>query len=166
FSLQEQKKICIITILPSQSQLPRCAPDRSKGKAKVIEEDDDKEDEATRQQHLELKNFVVPMMLNNWVQKKCPPMEVLELAEHVNMIQATKAFLKSQLSRVPLCLEGFKNKGKSKAIAMEKTGTKHAFKSKEIIVNSDSKEDEEERACVIKKVKHEHVEELVGKEKF
>ncbi|KAG6901094.1 hypothetical protein C0995_000829 [Termitomyces sp. Mi166 len=49
---------------------------------------------------------------------------------------------------------------------MEKSGAKHAFKSEET-VDSDSNEEEKERAYAIKKIKCEHIEELIeqGKKK-
>ncbi|KAG6872152.1 hypothetical protein C0995_012533 [Termitomyces sp. Mi166 len=153
-----------------------------------MEEDKEEEEhEVTRQQHLELENYVVLTTFNNqqlvtllppsseylnkmWACHYGPKDLALELAKHVEMVQATKAFLKQQGKLLGLfVLEGFKNKRKSKTIAMdlEKTGVKHAFKSKEMIKSNSDEEDEEEMICTFKKIKHEHVEETIekGKEK-
>ncbi|KAG6872181.1 hypothetical protein C0995_012246, partial [Termitomyces sp. Mi166 len=61
-------------------------------------------------------------------------------------------------------MEDFKEKGKSMALVTdsEKTGIKS--KSKETI-ESDSNEEEEERVCVIKKIKHKYVKEPTGPKK-
>ncbi|KAG6871290.1 hypothetical protein C0995_006396, partial [Termitomyces sp. Mi166 len=44
----------------------------------------------------------------------------------------------------------------------EQTGTKQASKLKEVVDSDSDKEEKEERAHVIKKIKHEHAEELIG----
>ncbi|KAG6860096.1 hypothetical protein C0995_015792, partial [Termitomyces sp. Mi166 len=160
-----------------------------------MEEDDDKEDEATQKLREKLEIFVVltkghriamrckdfrqekgrvnfggasdvsASAGEEWhgclwnsvgvrIQKKCPPVEVLLVAKHVKLVWAAEAFLEQQ------------EKGKAKALIAnsEQTGTKQAFKSKEI-VDSNSNEEEEERVCVIKKIKHKHVEEPIGMSK-
>ncbi|KAG6860193.1 hypothetical protein C0995_014537, partial [Termitomyces sp. Mi166 len=63
-------------------------------------------------------------------------------------------------------MESYKDKEKSKALVAEseRTGTKRAFKSKET-VESNSNKEEEERVCVIKKIKCKHVKELTGAQK-
>ncbi|KAG6886896.1 hypothetical protein C0995_003529 [Termitomyces sp. Mi166 len=81
------------------------------------------------------------------------------MAKHVKLVQVAKAFLERQgkLSQF-FVLEGYKGKGKAKALLedSEPTGTKE-------LVDSDSNEEEEEdRAHVIKKIKHDHVEEPTG----
>ncbi|KAG6871092.1 hypothetical protein C0995_008321 [Termitomyces sp. Mi166 len=96
------------------------------------------------------------------MQKKHPPLSILIVAKHVKLVQAAKAFLKWQgkLSQF-FVLEGYKGKGKAKALLgdSEQAGAKQSFKSMDL-VDSDSDKEEEERVCVIKKIKHEHVEEL------
>ncbi|KAG6859461.1 hypothetical protein C0995_008306 [Termitomyces sp. Mi166 len=80
---------------------------------------------------------------------------------------AAKAFLEQQgKSSQFFVLEGYKGKGKAKALLgdSKQMGAKQSFKSTEL-VDSDSDEDEEEdRVRVIKK-KCEHVEELTGARK-
>ncbi|KAG6859652.1 hypothetical protein C0995_006200 [Termitomyces sp. Mi166 len=63
-------------------------------------------------------------------------------------------------------LEGYKGKRKAKALLgdSEQAGAKQSFKSMEL-VDSDSDEEEEDRVCIIKKVKHEHIEEPTGARK-
>ncbi|KAG6889545.1 hypothetical protein C0995_016672 [Termitomyces sp. Mi166 len=100
------------------------------------------------------------------VQKKCPPVETLKLTKCVKLVQAAKAFLEQQDKLSGLfVLEEFKSKGKSKAIAMEKTGAKCTYKLKKTIDSNSNKEEEEERTCVIKKIKHEHIKEPIEKGK-
>ncbi|KAG6859848.1 hypothetical protein C0995_003008 [Termitomyces sp. Mi166 len=78
------------------------------------------------------------------MQKKHPPLEVLIIAKHIKL--------------------GFKEKGKAKALLVnsKQTGAKQAFKSKELVDSDSDEEEEEKRVCVIKKIKHEHVEEPIG----
>ncbi|KAG6858391.1 hypothetical protein C0995_000327, partial [Termitomyces sp. Mi166 len=61
-------------------------------------------------------------------------------------------------------LEGYKGKGKAKALLedSEPTGAKRSFKSRELVDSNSDEEEEEDRVHVIKKIKHEHVEELTG----
>ncbi|KAG6859968.1 hypothetical protein C0995_001174 [Termitomyces sp. Mi166 len=83
------------------------------------------------------------------------------------MVWAAKAFLKHQGKPLQsFVVEVYKRKGKSKALVinLEKMGTKKAFKSKEM-VESDSDKGEEERVCVIKKIKWKHIEDLTGAHK-
>ncbi|KAG6870767.1 hypothetical protein C0995_010849 [Termitomyces sp. Mi166 len=100
-------------------------------------------------------------------QKKHPPLSILVMAKHVKLVQVAKAFLEWQgkLSQF-FVLEGYKGKGKAKALLgdSEQAGAKRSFKSTEL-VDSDSNKEEEDRVCIIKKVKHEHVEELTGARK-
>ncbi|KAG6873398.1 hypothetical protein C0995_016209 [Termitomyces sp. Mi166 len=123
-SLQEQEEVCAV---------------KSKEKAKVVEEDDDNEDEATQMLRKELENFVVPITCGQCVANN--------MAEECWYLT-----------------EGFKGKGKSKALITksEQTGAKRAFKSKETVASDSNKEEEEERVCMIKKIKHKHVKELIG----
>ncbi|KAG6900200.1 hypothetical protein C0995_004081, partial [Termitomyces sp. Mi166 len=138
------------TLLPIQEQPSQWAAphNKDKGKAKATEEDEDEESEAAQKLRKELDNFVVP-----------------DQTKHVKLVQAAKAFLEwqSKLSQF-LILEGFKGKGKAKALLgdSEQMGTKQAFKSTELVDSNSDKEEEEERVCVIKKIKHKHVEELIG----
>ncbi|KAG6881424.1 hypothetical protein C0995_001931, partial [Termitomyces sp. Mi166 len=78
------------------------------------------------------------------------------MAKCVKLVQTAKAFLEQQgkLSQF-FVLEDYKGKGKAKALLgdFEQAGT------------NDSDKEEEDRVCVIKKVKHEHVEELTGAKK-
>ncbi|KAG6869477.1 hypothetical protein C0995_002843, partial [Termitomyces sp. Mi166 len=100
------------------------------------------------------------------MQKKHPPLEALVIAKHVKLVWVAKAYLKQQgKPSQSFILEGFKEKGKAKALLvdLEQMGTKQAFKSTEL-VDSDSDE-EEERVHVIKKIKHEHVEEPIDMRK-
>ncbi|KAG6885516.1 hypothetical protein C0995_009253 [Termitomyces sp. Mi166 len=152
---------------------------KGKGKAKAMEDDKDKE-EATQKFRKELKDFVVSTKrcyhkskgcLWNGVgvrmQKKRPPLAALIVAKHVKLVQAAKAFLKWQgKSSQFFVLEGYKEKGKAKALLKdsEQVGTKQSFKSMEL-ADSDSNKEEEDRVCIIKKVKRKHVEELTGARK-
>ncbi|KAG6900199.1 hypothetical protein C0995_004092, partial [Termitomyces sp. Mi166 len=92
-------------------------------------------------------------------QKKCPPLAALVVAKHIKLVQAVKAFLEQQGKPSQFfILEGYKGKGKAKALLedSEQTGAKE-------LVDSDSdEEDEKDRVHVIKKIKHEHVEEPTG----
>ncbi|KAG6869702.1 hypothetical protein C0995_001137, partial [Termitomyces sp. Mi166 len=87
-------------------------------------------------------------------QKKHPPLAALVVAKHVKLVQAAKAFLEQQgkLSQF-FILEGYKGKGKAKALLedSEQTGA-----------NDSDEEEEEYRVSMIKKIKCEHVEELTG----
>ncbi|KAG6860145.1 hypothetical protein C0995_015223 [Termitomyces sp. Mi166 len=100
------------------------------------------------------------------MQKKHSSVEVLELVKHIKMVKAAKAFLECQGKQSGFfVVEGLKTKGKSKVIAAEKTGAKHAFKFKETVNSNSNKDDKEERVHVIKKIKCKHVKEPVGKGK-
>ncbi|KAG6886598.1 hypothetical protein C0995_006517 [Termitomyces sp. Mi166 len=84
------------------------------------------------------------------------------MAKRIKLVQAAKAFLERQGKPSQFfVLEGYKGKGKAKALLedSEQTGAKE-------LVDSDSdKENEENRVCVIKKIKREHIEELTGTKK-
>ncbi|KAG6871005.1 hypothetical protein C0995_009077, partial [Termitomyces sp. Mi166 len=101
-------------------------------------------------------------------QKKRPPLATLVMAKCVKLVQVAKAFLEWQgkLSQF-FVLEGYKGKGKAKALLedSEQTGAKRSFKSRELVDSDSDEEDEEDRVCVIKKIKWEHVEELTGTKK-
>ncbi|KAG6871215.1 hypothetical protein C0995_007150 [Termitomyces sp. Mi166 len=95
-------------------------------------------------------------------QKKHPPLAALVVAKHIKLVQVAKAFLEQQGKSLQFfVLEGYKGKGKAKALLedSEQTGTKQSFKSR------DNEEDEEDRVHVIKKIKCEHVEEPTGTKK-
>ncbi|KAG6870721.1 hypothetical protein C0995_011176, partial [Termitomyces sp. Mi166 len=64
-------------------------------------------------------------------------------------------------------LEGYKGKGKAKALVenSEPMGTKQSFKSRKLVDSDSNEEEEEDRVCVIKKIKREHVEEPAGAER-
>ncbi|KAG6885988.1 hypothetical protein C0995_008882, partial [Termitomyces sp. Mi166 len=102
------------------------------------------------------------------MQKKCPPLSILVVAKHVKLVQVAKAFLERQgkLSQF-FILEGSKEKGKAKALLgnSEQAGTKRSFKSRELVDSDSDKEEKEDRVHIIKKIKHEHVEELTGARK-
>ncbi|KAG6859512.1 hypothetical protein C0995_007754 [Termitomyces sp. Mi166 len=101
-------------------------------------------------------------------QKKCLPLSVLVMAKHVKLVQAAKAFLKWQgKSSQFFILEGYKGKGKAKALLgdSEQAGAKRSFKSSDLVDSDSDEEEEEDRVCVIKKIKREHVEELTGTKK-
>ncbi|KAG6860307.1 hypothetical protein C0995_012899 [Termitomyces sp. Mi166 len=87
------------------------------------------------------------------------------MAKRVKLVQVAKAFLEWQgkLSQF-FVLEEYKGKGKAKASLgdSEQTGAKQSFKSRELVDSDSDEEDEEDRVHVIKKIKHEHVEELTG----
>ncbi|KAG6898660.1 hypothetical protein C0995_008922 [Termitomyces sp. Mi166 len=116
---------------------------KGKGKAKAMEDDEDEEGEATQKLRKELKDFVV-------------------------LTKAAKAFLEQQgkLSQF-FVLEGYKGKGKAKALLgdSEQMGAKQSFKSTELVDSNSDENEEEDRVCVIKKIKHEHVEEPTGARK-
>ncbi|KAG6883575.1 hypothetical protein C0995_012080, partial [Termitomyces sp. Mi166 len=61
------------------------------------------------------------------MQKKCPPLSVLIIAKHVKLVQVAKVFLKQHgKSSQFFILEGYKGKGKAKALLdeSEQTGAK------------------------------------------
>ncbi|KAG6860261.1 hypothetical protein C0995_013532 [Termitomyces sp. Mi166 len=166
---------------------------KGKSKAKTTEDDDDKE-EATQKFRKELEDFVVPTTFDNklLVSLLPPPLEyyegniglprgakilggrkdditlvspatralVLEKnSTHVKLVQAAKAFFKWQgkLSQF-FVLEEYKGKEKAKALLGDSEQAE--------LVDSDSdKEKKEDRVHVIKKIKHEHVEEPTGTRK-
>ncbi|KAG6901560.1 hypothetical protein C0995_010538 [Termitomyces sp. Mi166 len=77
------------------------------------------------------------------------------------------AFLEHQGKQLrSFVVEGYKGKGRSKALVTdsERTGAKRVFKSKDTVESYSNKE-EEERVCVIKKIKCKHVKELTGAQK-
>ncbi|KAG6901358.1 hypothetical protein C0995_013006, partial [Termitomyces sp. Mi166 len=88
--------------------------------------------------------------------------------KHIKLVQVAKAFLKrqSKLSQF-FVLEGYKGKRKAKALLdeSEQTGAQQAFKSMELMDSNSDEEEEEDRVHVIKKIKHEHIEELTGTRK-
>ncbi|KAG6882035.1 hypothetical protein C0995_016161 [Termitomyces sp. Mi166 len=101
-------------------------------------------------------------------QKKHPPLATLVMAKHVKLVQAAKAFLERQGKPSQFfVLEGYKGKGKAKALVedSEPTGAKRSFKSRELVDSDSNEEEEEDRVCAIKKIKHEHVEEPTGAKK-
>ncbi|KAG6870864.1 hypothetical protein C0995_010096, partial [Termitomyces sp. Mi166 len=78
---------------------------------------------------------------------------------------AVKAFLEQQGKPSQFfVLEGYKGKGKAKALVedSETTGTKRSFKSRKLVDSNSNEEEEEDRVCAIKKIKREHVEEPTG----
>ncbi|KAG6881249.1 hypothetical protein C0995_002494, partial [Termitomyces sp. Mi166 len=98
-------------------------------------------------------------------QKKRPPLAALVVAKHMKLVQAAKAFLEQQGKPSQFfVLEGYKGKGKVKALVedSETTGTKRSFKSRELVDSNSDEEEEEDRVRAIKKIKHEHVEEPTG----
>ncbi|KAG6897791.1 hypothetical protein C0995_010148 [Termitomyces sp. Mi166 len=116
-----------------------------KGKAKAMEDDDDDEETAQKLRK-ELEEFVVP-------------------TTHVKLVQVAKAFLEQQGKPSQFfILEGYKGKGKAKALVedSETTGAKQSFKLRELVDSNSDEEEEEDRVCTIKKIKHEHIEELTG----
>ncbi|KAG6859850.1 hypothetical protein C0995_002950 [Termitomyces sp. Mi166 len=147
-----------------------------KGKAKAMEDDKDKEGKATQKLRKELEDFMVPTKFKGclWngigvrMQKKHPPLAALIIAKHMKLVQVAKAFLKWQgKSSQFFILEGYKGKGKAKALLedSEQAGTKRSFKSMELVDSNSDKEEEEDRVCIIKKIKCNHVEELTGTRK-
>ncbi|KAG6858070.1 hypothetical protein C0995_002933, partial [Termitomyces sp. Mi166 len=70
------------------------------------------------------------------------------MAKHVKLVQAAKAFLERQgkLSQF-FVLEGYKGKGKAKALLedSEPTGAKRSFKSRELVDSNSDEEEEEDR---------------------
>ncbi|KAG6859503.1 hypothetical protein C0995_007848, partial [Termitomyces sp. Mi166 len=151
---------------------------RNKGKSKVkaVEEDKDKEGEAAQNLRKELENFMVPTKFNNKLLASLlpPPMEFYE--RNVGLLQGVKISggRKGDITLVSpatqaLVLEknGSVHGGKSFpqaagfGVDSELMDAKQTFKLTEL-VDSDSGEEEEERVHVIKKIKHEHVEEPVG----
>ncbi|KAG6858617.1 hypothetical protein C0995_015295, partial [Termitomyces sp. Mi166 len=98
-------------------------------------------------------------------QKKRPPLAALVVAKRIKLVQAAKAFLEQQGKPSQFfILEGYKGKGKAKALVedSETMGAKQSFKSRELVDSDSDKEEEEDRVHVIKKIKHEHVEEPTG----
>ncbi|KAG6859185.1 hypothetical protein C0995_010859, partial [Termitomyces sp. Mi166 len=102
------------------------------------------------------------------MQKKRPPLAVLVIAKQVKLVQAAKAFLEQQGKSLQFfILKGYKGKEKAKALLgdSEQTGAKQTFKSTELVDSNSDEEEEEERVCIIKKIKCEHVEEPTGTRK-
>ncbi|KAG6869662.1 hypothetical protein C0995_001411, partial [Termitomyces sp. Mi166 len=100
--------------------------------------------------------------------KKHPALATLVVAKCIKLVQAAKAFLERQGKPSQFfVLEGYKGKGKAKALLgdSEQTGTKQSFKLRELVDSDSDKENEEDRVCVIKKIKREHVEEPTGAKK-
>ncbi|KAG6886782.1 hypothetical protein C0995_004764 [Termitomyces sp. Mi166 len=98
-------------------------------------------------------------------QKKRPPLAMLVMAKHVKLVQAVKAFLEWQGKPSQFfVLEGYKGKGKAKALLedSEPTGAKRSFKSRELVDSDSNEKEEEDRVRVIKKIKRDHVEEPTG----
>ncbi|KAG6870686.1 hypothetical protein C0995_011351 [Termitomyces sp. Mi166 len=98
-------------------------------------------------------------------QKKHPPLAALVVVKRIKLVQAAKAFLEQQGQPSQFfVLEGYKGKGKAKALVenSEPMGAKRSFKSRELVDSDSDEEEEEDRVCAIKKIKHEHVEELTG----
>ncbi|KAG6892252.1 hypothetical protein C0995_004635, partial [Termitomyces sp. Mi166 len=80
-------------------------------------------------------------------QKKRPPLAALVVAKHVKLVQAAKAFLERQGKPSQFfVLEGYKGKGKAKALVedSETTGAKRSFKSRELVDSDSDKEEEED----------------------
>ncbi|KAG6885897.1 hypothetical protein C0995_008935 [Termitomyces sp. Mi166 len=130
-------------------------------------EDDDDNEEAAQKLRKELEDFVMPTTngIGVRMQKKHPPLAALVVAKHVKLVQAAKAFLEQQGKPSQFfILEGYKGKGKPKALLedSEPTGAKQSFKSRELVDSDSDEEEEEDRVHVIKKIKHEHVEEPTG----
>ncbi|KAG6858711.1 hypothetical protein C0995_014554, partial [Termitomyces sp. Mi166 len=87
------------------------------------------------------------------------------MAKRLKLVQAAKAFLERQGKPSQFfVLEGYKGKGKAKALVedSETTGAKQSFKSRELVDSDSNKEEEEDRVCAIKKIKRKHVEEPSG----
>ncbi|KAG6898386.1 hypothetical protein C0995_009789, partial [Termitomyces sp. Mi166 len=85
-------------------------------------------------------------------QKKRPPLATLVVAKHVKLVQAAKAFLEQQGKPSQFfVLEGYKDKGKAKALLEDSEQ-----------MDANDKEEEEDRVCMIKKIKRKHVEEPTG----
>ncbi|KAG6858797.1 hypothetical protein C0995_013835, partial [Termitomyces sp. Mi166 len=81
------------------------------------------------------------------------------------LVQAAKTFLERQGKPSQFfVLEGYKGKGKAKALVedSETTGAKQSFKSRELVDSDSDEEEEEDRVHAIKKIKREHVEEPTG----
>ncbi|KAG6898950.1 hypothetical protein C0995_007655 [Termitomyces sp. Mi166 len=98
-------------------------------------------------------------------QKKRPPLAALVMTKRIKLVQAAKAFLEWQGKPSQFfVLERYKGKGKAKALVedSEPTGAKRSFKSRELVDSDSDKEEEEDRVCTIKKIKHKHVEEPTG----
>ncbi|KAG6871359.1 hypothetical protein C0995_005632 [Termitomyces sp. Mi166 len=98
-------------------------------------------------------------------QKKRPPLAALVMAKRMKLVQAAKAFLERQGKPSQFfVLEGYKGKGKAKALVedSEPTGAKQSFKSRELVDSNSDEEKKEDRVRVIKKIKHKHIEEPTG----
>ncbi|KAG6901099.1 hypothetical protein C0995_000760 [Termitomyces sp. Mi166 len=179
---------------PSQWTAP-C--NKGKGKAKAMEDNKDEEDEATQKLRKELEDFMVPTKFDNelLVSLLLPPLEYYEgniglpqgakisggRKGDITLVSpatwtlvlekngaAAKAFLEQQgkLSQF-FVLEGYKGKGKAKALLgdSEQMGAKQTFKLIELVDSDSDKEEEEERVHIIKKIKHKHIEEPTGTRK-
>ncbi|KAG6860332.1 hypothetical protein C0995_012566 [Termitomyces sp. Mi166 len=163
------EEVHAIALLPTQEQpSQQAAPcNKGKGKAKVMEEDEDKEGEAAQKLRKELEDFMVLTKFDNkllasllpppmefykrdvrhWNAEETSLLEALTIAKCVKLVQAAKAFLKQQ--------EGFKGKGKAKALVVdsESTGAKRALKSTESVDSNSDEEEEEERPIGTRKGK-------------
>ncbi|KAG6870245.1 hypothetical protein C0995_014349, partial [Termitomyces sp. Mi166 len=143
-------------------------------------EDADNDEEATQKLRKELEDFVVPTTFDDklLVSLLPPPSEYFE--ENSGLPRGAKISgclwngisIRTQKKHPPLAAlvmakHGYKGKGKAKALLedSEQTDTKQSFKLRELVNSDSDKEDEEDRVCVIKKIKQEHVEKLTGAKK-
>ncbi|KAG6886408.1 hypothetical protein C0995_008123, partial [Termitomyces sp. Mi166 len=142
-SLQKQEEVHATSSTLPPTQEPSqwvVLCNKSKAKAKATEDDKDEEGEATQKLRKKLKDFMV-------------------------LTKVAKAFLERQSkSSQFFVLEDYKGKGKAKALLdeSEQTGAKQAFKLTELVHSNSDEEEEEDRVHIIKKIKHEHIEELMG----
>ncbi|KAG6870961.1 hypothetical protein C0995_009404, partial [Termitomyces sp. Mi166 len=187
FMLHNSGALSLTQERSSQQSAPQ---NKGKGKAKATE-DDDNEEEAAQKLRKELEHFMVLTTFDDkllasllpppseyfkgdsclWngvgirTQKKRPPLAALVVAKRIKLVQAAKAFLERQGKPSQFfVLEGYKGKGKAKALVedSEPMGTKRSFKLRELVDSNSDEEEEEDRVRIIKKIKHEHVEEPTG----
>ncbi|KAG6871291.1 hypothetical protein C0995_006376, partial [Termitomyces sp. Mi166 len=98
-------------------------------------------------------------------QKKHPPLAALVVAKHIKLVQVAKAFLEQQGKPSQFfVLEGYKGKGKAKALVEDSkpTDAKRFFKLRKLMDSDSDEEKEKDRVCMIKKIKHKHIEEPTG----
>ncbi|KAG6882594.1 hypothetical protein C0995_014333, partial [Termitomyces sp. Mi166 len=171
-SMPHNSSTLLLTQEPSRQLVPH---NKSKGKAKAMEDDEDKEGEATQKLRKELEDFVVPTKFDDKLLilgGRKGDITLVSPATHMLVLEkngaVAKAFLKWQgKSSQFFVLEGYKGKGKAKALLgdSEQRGAKWSFKSMELVESNSDEEEEEDRVHVIKKIKHEHIEELTGARK-
>ncbi|KAG6898827.1 hypothetical protein C0995_008176 [Termitomyces sp. Mi166 len=168
-SLQEQEEVHAVALPLTQEPSQQLVPhNKGKGKAKTMEDDEDEEGEATQKLRKELEDFVVLTKFDNKLLASLLPPLSEYYEEDIGLLRGAK-ILDGRKGDITLVLPAMvtRKRGKAKTLLgdSEKAGTKRSFKSTELVDSNSDEEKEEDRVCVIKKIKCEHVEEPTGTRK-